>query len=273
MAVGKPITDLQPIVPQMPGPPNCRRFRLCLILCTTPKLPYVPTLNLAIFDLDNTLLSGDSDYLWGQFLVERGLVDGPRYALENQRYYEAYKAGTLDIREFLRFSLAPLRNHDLETLRQWHRQYLVDKILPIIPEGARELLRLHRECGHELLIITATNRFVTEPIAAELEVDALLATEPEIRDGRYTGEVTGTPCFQAGKVERLAQWLSQRSHRYARRWFYSDSHNDLPLLEQVDHPVAVDPDAQLEAVARNRGWPIASLRRETGAAIFSRTVD
>jgi HAD superfamily hydrolase (TIGR01490 family) len=228
--------------------------------------------NLAIFDLDNTLLAGDSDYLWGQFLVECGLVDGPRYARENRRYYEAYKAGTLDIREFLRFSLRPLRDHAPETLRQWRRQYLIDKILPIIPEASRELLRLHRDHGHQLLIITATNRFVTEPIAAELEVGELLATDPEMRDGRYTGEIMGIPCFQDGKVERLRLWLGERGRDYAARWFYSDSHNDLPLLEQVEHPVAVDPDAQLASIALGRGWPIVSLRRETGASIFGRTV-
>jgi HAD superfamily hydrolase (TIGR01490 family) len=227
--------------------------------------------SLAIFDLDNTLLAGDSDYLWGQFLVERGVVDGPRYASENRRYYEAYKAGTLDIREFLRFSLRPLREHDPSDLQRWREQFIIDKILPIIPESSRELLRLHREHGHDLLIITATNRFITEPIAAELEVDALLATDPEMRDGRYTGEVAGIPCFQDGKVKRLTAWLEQQQRNYARRWFYSDSHNDLPLLRQVEHPVAVDPDIQLEAEARQRSWPIVSLRRETGAAVFDRT--
>jgi HAD superfamily hydrolase (TIGR01490 family) len=227
--------------------------------------------NLAIFDLDNTLLSGDSDYLWGQFLVERGLVDGPRYASENRRYYEAYKAGTLDIREFLRFSLRPLRENDPGVLNNWRRQFVTDKILPIIPAASRELLRLHRARGDELLIITATNRFVTEPIATELGVLHLLATEPEIIGGRYSGEISGTPCFQDGKVERLDEWLQQGGRSYMRRWFYSDSHNDLPLLEQVEHPVAVDPDDLLRGRADASGWPVVSLRNETGAAVFART--
>ncbi len=226
---------------------------------------------LALFDLDNTLLAGDSDYLWGQFMVERGLVDGPRYASENRRYYEAYKAGTLDIREFLRFSLRPLRDNDPDVLKNWRRQFVAEKIIPIIPAASHELLRLHRARGDELLIITATNRFVTEPIAAELGVAHLLATDPEIVDGRYTGEISGTPCFQSGKVERLGEWLAQRGTSYAERWFYSDSHNDLPLLEQVEHPVAVDPDDLLQERALARGWPVVSLRNETGADIFAKT--
>lgn len=226
--------------------------------------------NLAIFDLDNTLLSGDSDYLWGQFLVERGLVDGSHHASENRRYYEAYVAGTLDIREFLRFALRPLREHAPELLRQRRAEYLIEKILPIIPESSRTLLDLHRARGDELLIITATNRFVTEPIAQTLEVPHLLATDPEIVQGRYTGEISGIPCFQDGKVERLKLWLQQQGVTYRERWFYSDSHNDLPLLRQVEHPVAVDPDPQLAAAARAQGWPIVSLRRETGADIFAR---
>jgi HAD superfamily hydrolase (TIGR01490 family) len=226
---------------------------------------------LAIFDLDNTLLAGDSDYLWGQFLVERGLVDGESYARENARYYDAYRAGTLDIQEFLRFALRPLREHGLAALQAWRRHFLAEKILPIIPPATRELLALHRARGDTLLIITATNRFVTEPIAAELGVPNLLATDPELKDGRYTGELAGIPCFREGKVERLQQWLAESGRSFAARWFYSDSHNDLPLLERVEYPVAVDPDPELEGVARELGWPIVSLRRETGAAVFART--
>lgn len=227
--------------------------------------------NLAIFDLDNTLLAGDSDYLWGQFLIEQGLVDGPRYASENRRYYEAYKAGTLDIREFLRFSLQPLRDHDLAMLKARRAQFLVEKITPIIPPAARNLLRMHQARGDELLIITATNHFVTEPIAAMLDVHNLLATDPEIIDGRYTGEISGTPCFQHGKVERLQQWLDLKKTSYKSHWFYSDSHNDLPLLEQTEHPVAVDPDDRLRERALSLGWPVVSMRRESAEAIFRKT--
>ncbi len=215
---------------------------------------------LAIFDLDNTLLAGDSDYLWGEFLVERGLVDKDYYARENRRFYEEYKAGVLDIHEFMAFSLEPLTRHPVEELEALRARYLEEKIAPIVLPPAKELLRKHRERGDYLLIITATNRFVTEPIAELLGVDHLLATDPEIRDGRYTGRVAGTPCFREGKVLRLKEWLDATGRNLAESWFYSDSHNDLPLLEQVTFPVAVDPDETLAQHAETKGWPIISLR-------------
>ncbi len=215
---------------------------------------------LAIFDLDNTLLGGDSDYLWGRFLVEQGIVDGDKYERENQRFYDEYKSGTLDIFEFLRFSLRPLTDHDMETLATWRRQFLCEKIEPIMLPRAHELLKRHREQGDYLLIITATNRFVTEPIGEAFGVDDMLATDPEIRDGRYTGEVAGTPCFQQGKVTRLNQWLEQTGRNLEGSWFYSDSHNDLPLLELVANPVAVDADETLSAHAEQKGWQQLSLR-------------
>lgn len=227
-------------------------------------------MNLAIFDLDNTLLHGDSDHLWGQFLVDRGVVDGPSYERENERFYQEYLAGRLDARAFLRFALAPLTEYDLSTLHAWRTEFLEESIRPIILPAGRELLAMHRERGDKLLIITATNRFVTEPIARELGVEQLLATDPEIRNGRYTGEVVGTPCFQAGKVDRLQQWLDEQAHAFERQWFYSDSVNDIPLLSHVDHPIAVDPDPKLAEEARRRGWPIASLRRESGREVFER---
>ncbi len=217
-------------------------------------------LNLAIFDLDNTLLGGDSDHLWGQFLIEQGIVDGVWYERENQRYYAEYLAGTLNIFEFLAFALAPLAAHEMPMLLNWREQFVRDKILPIILPAARELLRSHRQQSHTLMIITATNLFVTEPIAAELGVDHLLATTPEQTQGRYTGRVSGYPCFREGKVHNLNQWLSQRGMNLASSWFYSDSHNDLPLLEMVTHPIAVDPDPTLTQHATAKGWPIISLR-------------
>lgn len=228
-------------------------------------------INLAIFDLDNTLLAGDSDHLWGEFLVEQGHVDANWYASENQRYYEAYTEGSLDIQAFLRFALQPLRDNDPADLAEWRTQFVAEKISPIVPDTARGLLRQHEARGDELLIITATNRLVTEPIAALLGVPNLLATDPEVIDGRYTGQVEGTPCFREGKVERLAAWLEQRGTRYARRWFYSDSHNDLPLLEQVDRPIAVDPDTVLREQAMARGWPVISLRSGNPAEVFALT--
>jgi len=215
---------------------------------------------LALFDLDNTLLDGDSDYLWGCFLVEHGIVDGEVYESENRRFYDQYVQGSLDIHEFLRFQLKPLATHTRAQLEQWREKYLSEKIDPILLSKARDLLEQHRARGDERLIITATNRFITEPIARRYGVSHLLATEPEIVDGEYTGGVTGTPCFQAGKVERLHAWLQQNHQILDGSWFYSDSHNDLPLLEQVDHPVAVDPDEKLKSHARRLGWPIISLR-------------
>ncbi len=215
---------------------------------------------LALFDLDNTLLDGDSDYLWGCFLVEHGIVDGETYQKENQRFYDQYLHGSLDIHEFLRFQLQPLATHSSAQLMQWREQFLRDKIDPILLPKARALLDKHRRQGDELLIITATNRFITGPIAARFGVTHLLATEPENRDGEYTGGVSGTPCFQDGKVERLQAWLNERGESLRDSWFYSDSHNDLPLLELVDHPVAVDPDDKLATLARQRNWPVISLR-------------
>ncbi len=217
-------------------------------------------MTLAIFDLDNTLLGGDSDYLWGRFLVEQGIVDGRKYDRENLRFYNEYKAGTLDIHEFLRFSLRPLSEHDMATLAGWHQQFMAEKIAPIMLPKAKALLNRHRSQGDYLLIITATNRFVTEPIAKALGVDELLATDPEIVNGRYSGNVSGVPCFQQGKVTRLEAWLAQSGKNLAGSYFYSDSRNDLPLLEMVENPVAVDPDETLEDHANSKGWPVISLR-------------
>jgi HAD superfamily hydrolase (TIGR01490 family) len=217
-------------------------------------------MSLAIFDLDNTLLGDDSDYLWGQFLVERGLVDGEFYERENRRFYDAYRAGTLDIHEFLAFMLRPLTEHPPARLLDWRARFLAEKIEPIILPKAIGLLERHRADGDTLLIITATNTFITAPIAERLNVPNLLATEIECIDGRYTGRALGTPCFQHGKVERLRVWLADTGHDLADSWFYTDSRNDLPLLHQVAHPVAVDPDEALARHATAHGWPIISLR-------------
>ena len=217
-------------------------------------------MTLAIFDLDNTLLSGDSDYLWGQFLVEQGLVDGEYYERENQRFYDQYRAGALDIHEFLAFMLRPLAENPLAELLDWRERFMKEKIQAILLPKATDLLDQHRAAGDTLLIITATNRFITEPIADLLAVPNLLATEPEFIAGRYTGRPRGIPCFQHGKVERLSEWLNATGHDLTDSWFYSDSHNDLPLLDRVTYPVAVDPDAALTEYARRRGWPIISLR-------------
>ncbi|MES9824432.1 MAG: HAD family hydrolase [Candidatus Thiodiazotropha endolucinida] len=216
-------------------------------------------MTLAIFDLDNTLLAGDSDYLWGEFLVDRGIVDGKAYKLENDRFYQDYKAGRLDIFEFQRFSLRPLRDNTMENLLDWRREFLESKILPIISPQSRQLVEQHRNAGDTLLIITATNAFVTSPIAQQFGIDHLIATEPEKLDGHYTGEVEGEPSFKQGKVNRLRDWLQDHHEDLRGSWFYSDSHNDLPLLEAVEHPVAVDPDEILSGIARKRNWRILQL--------------
>ena len=217
---------------------------------------------LALFDLDNTLLAGDSDYLWGVFLAEQGIVDGKFYEQENQRFYDEYKQGTLDIFEFLAFSLKALSENSAETLRRLQHQFLEEKIRPIMSPASFELIEKHRAAGDTLLVITATNSFVTAPIVEAFGINNLLATEPEIKNGKYTGQVAGTPCFQEGKVERLNSWMKNNNMNLENSWFYSDSHNDLPLLKLVANPVTVDPDESLHKFASQHDWPIISLRRK-----------
>jgi len=219
--------------------------------------------NLALFDLDNTLLAGDSDYEWGQFLVDRGVLLREEYEAQNAAFYDQYKAGTLDIHEFLGFALRPLARHAGEELERWHARFMDERIRPMIGEAARALVRRHLAAGELCAIVTATNSFVTAPIARAFGVAHLVATEPERVAGRFTGRVAGTPCFREGKIERVQAWLARLGHRledFPVSSFYSDSHNDLALLERVSRPVAVDPDAALGAAARARGWPVISLR-------------
>lgn len=217
-------------------------------------------MTVALFDLDNTLLDGDSDYLWGEFLCDQGVVDRARYRSENARYYQAYRDGTLDIHEFLAFGLRPLAEHTPEQLHHWRTQFIRDCIVPIIPASSRALLEKHREKGHQCVIVTATNRFITEPIAAELGVDHLLASTPEQRNGGYTGRLADAPCFREGKVQHVSRWLNENNENWQESWFYSDSHNDLPLLERVSHPVVVNGDAALKKIAGECGWPLLDLR-------------
>lgn len=217
-------------------------------------------MTLAIFDLDNTLIAGDSDYLWGKYLVDQGIVDPVTYEAANVRFYEDYKAGTLDINAFLLFALKPLSEHPRATLEAWRSRFLEECILPIMLPAAKQLIAVHKTRGDTLMIITATNAFVTRPIAQLYGIDHLIATEPKIHEDRYTGTYDDIPCFQDGKVKRLDAWLASSGESLLDSWFYSDSHNDLPLLERVTHPVAVDPDAKLSSRAAKEGWPVITLR-------------
>jgi HAD superfamily hydrolase (TIGR01490 family) len=221
-------------------------------------------MRLSLFDLDNTLLTGDSDYEWGQFLVDRGVLDRDAYEAQNRAYYEQYVRGTLDIHEYLGFALRPLAEHSPAQLAHWHAEFMRDRIRPMITPAARALVRGHLADGDLCAIITATNSFVTAPIAREFGIAHLIATEAECRAGRFTGRVAGTPCFREGKLARLDEWLAGRGHGladFAESVFYSDSHNDLPLLRRVTRPVAVDPDEPLAAEAARHGWAVISLRR------------
>lgn len=215
---------------------------------------------LAIFDLDNTLLAGDSDHAWGEFLVQQGLVDEQVFKDKNDYYYQQYQAGQLDIHEYLAFALEPLTKYPLEQLHTLRQTFLETVIEPMITRKGLEVLAEHKAKGDYLLIITATNGFVTRPIAERLGVDDIIATDPEVIDGQYTGKVAGTPSFQHGKVTRLDDWLKQNQLSLEGSYFYSDSHNDLPLLEKVDYPVAVDADDSLLEVAKQKNWSIISLR-------------
>lgn len=219
-------------------------------------------MSLAIFDLDNTLIAGDSDYLWGQFLVDQGIVDRSYYEANNAKFYEDYKCGCLDIVEYLRFALKPLADHPPELLFQWRTQFIDQVIKPLYLLSAEKLIDKHRKAGDTLLVITATNRFITEPIVQLYGIEHLLATTPTWINDRYTGEFDGIPCFQEGKVHLLSAWLDNSTESMKDSWFYSDSHNDLPLLKLVDHPVAVDPDQQLAKFAIEANWPIISLRND-----------
>ena len=214
---------------------------------------------VALFDLDETLLAGDSDYLWGQFLVQKGVVDGDTYERTNRLFYEQYLNGTLDIVAFSRFAFHPLSEHPLEVLQQWREEFVEQKIQPIVLNKGKELLEQHRHAGDKLVIITSTNRFITEPIAALYNVHQLIATEPEMIEGKYTGELR-SPCFANHKVDRLNEWLTDSGNNLSGSYAYSDSHNDIPLLENAANSIAVDPDDKLKAHAIKNNWKIMSLR-------------
>jgi len=220
-------------------------------------------LNLALFDLDNTILAGDSDYNWSRFLIQEGYLDGAIHAEKNEKFYADYKDGTLDIFAFVEFQFKPLASNPRSVLNQLLKKYVEEVIKPMITDKARALVKGHQEAGDLIIVITATNSFITKPIAALFGIENLIGTDPEEKEGEFTGKVSGLPSFKEGKVTRLEAWLKSKNLSLAsfeKSYFYSDSHNDLPLMEKVTHPVAVDSDDILSEYATSKGWPQISLR-------------
>ena len=221
------------------------------------------TQNLALFDLDNTLLAGDSDYNWSLFLIGEGLLDAKTHHDRNEQFYLDYKSGCLDIYAFLKFQLQPLAQHPKKFLDELHLKYMEKVIRPMMTEKAQALVNQHKANGDLCLVITATNSFVTKPIATAYGIEHLIGTDPEMVNGAFTGGVSGVPSFQEGKVTRLNSWLAERGQTldsFKVSYFYSDSHNDLPLMKLVTNPVAVDADPTLTEYAKQQSWPHISLR-------------
>ena len=220
-------------------------------------------MNLALFDLDNTILAGDSDYNWSRFLIQEGYLDGAIHAEKNEKFYADYKAGTLDIYAFVEFQFKPLASNPRTVLNQLLKKYVEEVIKPMITEKARALVKRHQDEGDLIIVITATNSFITKPIAELFGIKNLIGTDPEEKEGEFTGKVSGLPSFKEGKVTRLEAWLKGKNLSLAsfeNSYFYSDSHNDLPLMQKVTHPVAVDSDDVLSEYAKSKGWPQISLR-------------
>ena len=217
-------------------------------------------MSLAIFDLDNTLIGGDSDFLWGEFIGEEGIVDASVYRKKNEYFYQQYDLGTLDIYAWLNFCLEPLTRYSMTELQEFHHRFMIQKIEPILLDKAQNCINRHKERGDTVLVITASTSFVTAPIVKKYGINHLLATEPEIKAGRYTGGVSGMPCFQSGKIDKLMPWLQKNKETLTGSTFYSDSHNDLPLLELVDNPVAVNADKILTQIAEKKGWKVLNWR-------------
>ena len=218
---------------------------------------------LSLFDLDNTLIAGDSDYGWAQFLIEAGVLDADLYERRNAGFFADYKAGTLDIHAFLDFQLRPLAEHEPSQLLAWRERFVAEKIVPILLPKARAVVGQRLAAGDLVAVVTATNSFITRPIAELYGISHLVATEPETISGRFTGRTIGESCFREGKLHRVSDWLAAMDGSlsdFAESWFYSDSHNDLALLSAVTHPVAIDPDPVLQEHAGARGWPVLTWR-------------
>jgi HAD superfamily hydrolase (TIGR01490 family) len=216
--------------------------------------------SLAIFDLDETLISTDSDHAWGEYISSKGLVDPDTYRAQNQRFYEDYKRGELDADAYYAFACEVLSRYPLDELLDHRARFVESVIKPHVLRKALDLVEKERAKGKTLLIVTATMEFITRPIADLFQIETLIAPTPETRDGQYTGNLAGIPSFGPGKVTRLKSWLSETGNTLGNSVFYSDSHNDLPLLEVVDKAIAVDPDDKLREIALDRGWSCISLR-------------
>ena len=217
---------------------------------------------LALFDLDHTLLTVDCDEIWVEFLIEQGVLDRAKFEAGNRVIGEKYRRGEVGLLEFTEFYLSTLANHPVDRLESWREAYLRAKILPAIPVDSRRLVARHVDEGHLCVMTTAASRFLAAPIGEEIGFEHVIATEPEMRDGRFTGRVAGIPNMREGKIERLETWLAARKRRledFQQSWFYSDSRNDIPLLSKVTHPVAVNPDPTLAALAAGKGWPVLQI--------------
>lgn len=218
-------------------------------------------MDLALFDLDYTLLDGDSDFSWGEFLCEIGAVDST-YKKRNRDFYAAYRHGELSITEYIKFALQPLAQNNMQQLLDWRQRFLIEKIKPMITSKAIKLVRRHQNTGDFIAIITSTNSFIASPIAEMFGIETVIATEAELIEGRFSGEIIGEPCFQTGKIRCLQQWLVKNELSYQKSWFYSDSINDLPLLSWVDRPVVINGDAALVKHAAKNNWIRLSLKQE-----------
>jgi HAD superfamily hydrolase (TIGR01490 family) len=218
-------------------------------------------MSLAIFDLDNTLIGGDSDYLWGEFLCDEGIIsDRQSFEKKNDYFYQQYELGSLNIYAWAEFSFEILSHYSIDELEAFHLKFMAQKIEPIFLKKAQDCINSHKENGDTVLVITASNTFVTAPIVKRYGINHLIATEPEIVSGRYTGKVSGIPCFKSGKIENLMPWLERNGESLKDSTFYSDSHNDILLLELVENAVVVNADAKLTLIARKKGWKIVDWR-------------
>ncbi len=220
-------------------------------------------MNLALFDLDNTILAGDSDHNWNRFLIKEGYLDKATHAERNDKFHAEYISGSLDVYAYCEFVFEPLSKNSRSLLNQLLKKYVEEVIKPMITDKAYALVNKHREAGDLLIVITATNSFITKPIAELFAIENLIGTDPEEKEGEFTGKVIGLPSFQEGKVIRLEAWLKSKNltlTAFEKSYFYSDSHNDLPLMKKVTHPIAVDSDEILTEYAKSKGWPQISLR-------------